>query len=100
MDISNLSDADFEILVIRMFKELIGYFNSIKKTQEEMKFTLSEIKKHLQGISSGLDEDKNQINDLEHKEEIAFNENSKKKKESKKIRMGQGASGTMPTPES
>ena len=65
-----------------------------------MKITLSEIKKHLQGINSGLDEDKNQINDLEHKEEIAFNENSKKKKESKKIRMGQGASGTMPTPES
>ena len=65
MDISNLSDADFEILVIRMFKELIGYFNSIKKTQEEMKFTLSEIKKHLQGTNSGVDEAKNQINNLE-----------------------------------
>ena len=28
-----------------MFKELIGYFNNIKKTQAEMKVTLSEIRK-------------------------------------------------------
>ena len=31
MEISNLSDAEFKTLVIRMFKELTGYFNSIKK---------------------------------------------------------------------
>ena len=31
MDISNLSDAEFKTLVIRMLGELIGYFNSIKK---------------------------------------------------------------------
>ena len=55
-------------LAIKMLKELIGYFNSIKKTQAEIKFTLSEIKKNLQGINSGVDEAKNQINDLEHKE--------------------------------
>ena len=29
--------------------QLIGYFNGIKKTEAEMKFTLSEIKKNLQG---------------------------------------------------
>ena len=34
-----------------------------------MKFTLSEIKKNLQGTNNGVDEDKNQINDLERKEE-------------------------------
>ena len=28
-----------------MLKELIGYFNSIKKTQAEMKIALSEIRK-------------------------------------------------------
>ena len=39
MEISNLSDAEFKTLVIRMLKELIGYFNSIKKTQAEMKVT-------------------------------------------------------------
>ena len=31
MKISNLSDAKFKTLVIRMLKELIGYSNSIKK---------------------------------------------------------------------
>ena len=44
---SNLSDAEFKTLVIRMLKELSGYFSSIKKTQAEMKVTLSEIKKSL-----------------------------------------------------
>ena len=50
-----------------MFKELIGYFNSIQKTQAEMKVTLSETKTNLQGINSGVDETENQINDLERK---------------------------------
>ena len=31
MEISNLSDAQFKTLVIRMLRDLIGYFNSIKK---------------------------------------------------------------------
>ena len=31
MEISNLSDAECKTVVIRMLKELIGYFNSIKK---------------------------------------------------------------------
>ena len=31
MEISNVSDAEFKTLVIRMLKELVGYFNSIKK---------------------------------------------------------------------
>ena len=47
MEISNLSDAEFKTLVIRMLEELSGYFNNIKKTQAEMKVTLSEIKKNL-----------------------------------------------------
>ena len=46
MEISNLSDTEFKSLVIRMLKEFIGYFNSIKKTQAEMKATSSEIKKN------------------------------------------------------
>ena len=44
VEISNLSDAEFKTLVIRVLKILIGYFNSIKKTQAGMKATLSEIK--------------------------------------------------------
>ena len=69
MNISNLSDVEFKILVIRMLKELTGYFNSIKNTQAEMKVTLSKIKKNLQGTNNGRDEAVNHINDLEHKEE-------------------------------
>ena len=64
MEICNLSDAEFKTLVIRMLKELTGYFNSRKKTQEEMKLTLSEIKKNLQGTNSGVDKAKNQIKSL------------------------------------
>ena len=67
-EISNLPDAQFETLVIRMFQELTEYFNSINKTQAEMKVALSEIKKHLQETNSGGDEAENQINNLEHKE--------------------------------
>ena len=42
-EISHLSHAEFKTLVIRMLKELTGYFNSIKKTEVDMKFTLGEI---------------------------------------------------------
>ena len=66
--ISNLLDAEFETLVIRMLKELSEDLNSIKKIQSEMKDTLIEIKNNLQGNNSGMDEAKNQINDLEQKE--------------------------------
>ena len=33
MEISNLSNAEFKILVVRMLKELSEDFSSIKKTQ-------------------------------------------------------------------
>ena len=69
MGITNLSDAEFKTLVIRLLKELIGYYNSIKQTQAERKVALSEIKKNLQGANSGENKVENQINDLEHKEE-------------------------------
>ena len=69
MEINNLSDAEFKTLVIRMLKELSEDLNSIKKIQSELKDTLTEIKNNLQGNNSRVDEAKNQINDLEHKEE-------------------------------
>ena len=85
MDIKNLPDAQFKTLVMRMLKEITGYCYSIKKTQAEMKVTLSEKKKkNLQGIKSGGDETENQINDLEHKEEKSIQSDSMKKKELKK----------------
>ena len=47
MDISNLSDAWFKTLVIRMLKELGEYLNSMKKIQSVMEDTLTEIKNNL-----------------------------------------------------
>ena len=37
MEISNLSDAEFKTLVIRMLKELSENLSSIKKIQSEMR---------------------------------------------------------------
>ena len=88
MEISNLSDAQFKTLVIRMLQDLTEYFNAIKKTQAKMKAALSEIKKrNLQGTNSGGDETEIQINNLEHKEEKTFHQNSKKKQKFKKMRI-------------
>ena len=68
----DLSLAELKTVVIGMLKELIGYFNSIKKTQREMKFTLNEMK-NFQGTNSEVNEAENQINDLEYKEEKTYN---------------------------
>ena len=67
MEIS-LSDAEFKTLVLRMFKELSEDLNSIKKTQWEMKDTLIEIKNNLQRNCCWMNEAKDQINYMEHKE--------------------------------
>ena len=68
MQISNLSDAEFKTLVIKMLKKLSEDLSSMKKIQSEMKDTLIEIKNNLQGNNSRIDEADNQINDLECKE--------------------------------
>ena len=68
MKISNLPDAEFKTLVIRMLKELSEDLNSIKMIQSETKDTLIEIKNNLQGNNSRVNEAENQINYLEHKE--------------------------------
>ena len=44
MEISNLSEVEFQTLVIRMLKELSKDLNRIKKTQSETKDINSEIK--------------------------------------------------------
>ena len=65
-EIANLSDAEFKTLVIRMLTDMIEYSHKIK----EMKAIQSEIKKNIQGTNSEGKENRNQINDLEQKEEI------------------------------
>ena len=66
MEISNLSDAEFKTLVIRMLKELSEDVNNIK-IQSEMKDTSVEMKNNLQGNNSRVDEAHNLINYLGHK---------------------------------
>ena len=79
MEMSNISDAELKTLFIRMLKELSENL-SIKKIQSEIKATLIEIKNNLQGNSSRVDEAKDQINKLEHKEAKTTIQNKKKKK--------------------
>ena len=47
MEISNLSDAEFKTLVIRMLKEFSEDFKIIKRIQLETKDTLIKIKNNL-----------------------------------------------------
>ena len=86
-EIAYLSDAEFRTLVIRMFRELTEYAKSIR---EEMKATLSEIKKNSQGTNSEGKEAGVQISNLEHKGEINSqliqNEETRIKKIKERIR--------------
>ena len=43
MEISNLSDAEFKTLIVRMLKELTEDLSSIKKIQSETKGSLIKI---------------------------------------------------------
>ena len=52
-----------------------------------MKDTLTEVKNNLQGINSGVDEAEYQISILENKKQKTPNQKSKKKKESKEVRI-------------
>ena len=81
MEISNLSDAEFKTLFIRMLKKLSQDLSSIKKTQSETKDTLIEIKNNLQGNNSRVGETESQINDLEYKEA----KNNQSEQEGKRI---------------
>ena len=53
MEISNLSNAELQTLVIRMLKEFSEDLSSIKKIQSETKDALIKIKNNLQGNNSG-----------------------------------------------
>ena len=65
-EITNLSDAQFKTLVIRMLTEMIEYRHKI---EEEVKAMQSEIKKNPQWINSDGKETGTQINGVDQKEE-------------------------------
>ena len=75
---SNLLDAEFKTLFIRMLKELSEDLSSTKKIQSETKDTLLEIKNNLQGINSRMDEAENQDNDMVIRKQKTTNQNKKK----------------------
>ena len=66
-EIANLSDVEFQTLIIRMLIEMgeYGY-----KIEEKVKSRQSEIKENVQGTNSEGKETRTQINDLEQKGEI------------------------------
>ena len=66
-EITNLSDAQFKTLVIRMLTEMVEYGCKIQKKVKAMK---NEIKENVQGTNSDRKETGTQINSLEKKEEI------------------------------
>ena len=65
-EIANLSDAQFETLVIRMLTEMVEYR---PKIEEEVKAMQSEMKENVQGTNSDGEETGTQINGLDQKEE-------------------------------
>ena len=101
METTNLLEAESKTLVIKeLLKELIEYGKHIK---EEMKVTLSEIKKNIQKTNSEGRETGTQIDDLEQKGEINIQPEQNEKTRIQKITRGLGTSGTtlnIPTSES
>ena len=65
-EITNLSDAQFKTLVIRMLTELV---ESVQKPDEKMKPMLRETKENVQGTNSDAKETGTQINGVDQKEE-------------------------------
>ena len=87
MEIANLSDAEVKTLVIRMLRKLFEYSKNVK---EEMKISLSKIKKNSQGTNTEGKEAGIPTNNLEQKEEINIqpeqNEETRIQKNKERIR--------------
>ena len=66
-EITNLSDAQFKTLVIRMLTEMVEYD---RKIEEKVKALQSGIKENAEGTNSEGEETRTQTNDLEQEEEI------------------------------
>ena len=99
-EIANLSDAQFNTLVIRMLTELVEFGRIL---DGKMKAMLSEIKENVQGTNSDGKETRTQINSVEQKEERNIQQDRMKKQELKKMKRGLQTSRTslnIPTSES
>ena len=66
-EITNLSDAQFKTLIIRMLTEMVEYGHKIEEKVKAMK---GEVKENVQGTISEGKETGTEINGLNQKEEI------------------------------
>ena len=86
-EISNLSDAEFKTLIIRILTEMVEYG---WKIEEKVKTMKSEIKENVQGTNRHEKETGIQINGLDQKEEINIlseqNEETRIQKTEEKLR--------------
>ena len=80
MESSNLTDAEFKTLVIKVLNELLGSVDKfknemeiIKRNQSKMKNTLSEMRSILNGINKGI----NKVN--KEKDQMTYLEDGKAK---------------------
>ena len=87
MEMSNLSDTELKVIVIRMLNTMKKNIEIIKKDQPEVKNTLSELKNILEGMNSMLDETEDSISNLEDRIKKTCNLSSKKKKNKIKMKM-------------
>lgn len=98
MEISNLLDKEFEIMVIKTLTELekgvdehsevfSKEIENIKMKQSELKNTVTEMKIILEKINNRLKDAEEQINDLEDRV-MEIKLDSKKKKEFLKVKIG------------
>ena len=91
---SKLLVMEFKTTVIRLLKNLLETsekfsetLKDIKKDQLEIKHTVTEVKKNIQRSNSRLEDPKNQVKDLKYKEAKNTNWKSKKKRESKNMKI-------------
>ena len=102
MEATQIIDAMFKIMVIRMLKDLRGKIDdlsetlnreivgikknieTINKNQSQMKITTPEIKNLLEGINSGLDKAVDQTTELEDKKTVSNQGKNEKEKRLKR----------------
>ena len=56
MEVSNLSDTEFKVMVIRILNSMKKDIETMKNNQAQMKNSIYEMKNTLEGIISRMDE--------------------------------------------
>ena len=90
MEKRNLLDAEFKTQVIKVLSELSENFNSINEDKSEIKITLTEIKIIYRELKVELMKPRIKSVIVNIKKQKTPNQDSKKKKESKRIRIEYG----------